>query len=532
MKPTEYDGRLRLLLASPECTHFSVALGGRPKNDQRRAGAWHILPWLAEKRPEFFVVENVGEFRKWGPLDKKGKAIKAEEGTFFQEWLTAVKEIGYKVEFQLLNAANYGAATSRTRLIVIGRRKSRRKAIPWPKMTHAQGGAGGLLPWVPAYTVIDWSRPVPSIFTRPTPLAPKTLRRIAVGIRKFCQDIPVPFITNAKGKSDANDGGAPLPTMTAHARHLGVAVPFGVVAQNNNLGNSLADPMGTILASGLHHGMATPFITANFGEREGQEPRTADLNQPLPTTTPRGAGNLVVPFMLSSNSGPTPKHAGEPVPTMVTTARPQIITPFMLSTASGGAARGCDQPAPTFTTNAGCQVVIPYVVETAHGDRRLGDVNRRARGVDEPLCALTTKRNQGIALASTMNYYGTGHCDPVTDPLATITAKQRHALVTYYPGTDLPDWDDIDFANVGPMTDKLREKDRHLLYMEASILSGMRDLGIADIGFRLFDNDELALAMGFDPSYIFTGTKTNITKQIGNAVSPILSEAIVRALVS
>lgn len=415
--PGEYSGKLGLLLASPECTHHSNARGGRPMLDQSRAQARDLLPWMTHHKPEFVVIENVREHLHWGPLDKEGRPVKEKKGIFFDQWWKSLQDAGYKVEYRLLNAADYGAATSRLRLFVVCRR-GRRSKIKWPEPTHSKTGDRPPR-WRPAHEIIDWSLPCPSIFTRTRPLSANTIRRISVGLRKFC-GWPDPFMVQLRNNCDGIDINRPVPTITAGGKHCGLAVPF----QYKLIGNGAG--------------------------------RSRDINDPVPTIV-----------AVRENHG----------------------------------------------------VVVPYLVETAHGGGpakgyRIGDA-------EDPLHAITTKRSTGVCVPVIQQYYGTGHCDSVDEPLSTLTTKERHAMVSFRPGLPwsafgFPGCADIDFAKNAA---------------EASLLSGMRDMGIGDIGFRMLVNSELAAAQGFAADYIFCGNKSEVTKQIGNSVSPPMAAALVKGLV-
>lgn len=171
-------GRLHLLMAAPECVHFSTARGGRPMNDQSRASAWHLLRWLELLRVDDVLIENVPEFLTWGPLGAHGRPLKGRKGETFKAFVRAVESLNYRVEWKILNAADYGEATTRRRLFIRARRG--RKSIEWPEPTHGRKAGSTLLrsvrPWRAAREVIDWTVPGESIFRRKRPLAPATMR--------------------------------------------------------------------------------------------------------------------------------------------------------------------------------------------------------------------------------------------------------------------------------------------------------------------------------------------------------------------
>jgi DNA (cytosine-5)-methyltransferase 1 len=199
-RKTVPGGRLHLLAASPECTHHSNARGGKPMSDQSRASAWHILwhilRWAEALYIDDILVENVREFESWGPLGVNGRPLERRRGETFLAFLNALESLGYKVEWRLLNAADYGDATTRERLFIQARRGNRRPT--WPEGTHSRDGEitpfGEKQKWRAAREIIDWSIPSESIFHRRKPLAESTLRRIEAGLRKFGGRAAEPFI--------------------------------------------------------------------------------------------------------------------------------------------------------------------------------------------------------------------------------------------------------------------------------------------------------------------------------------------------
>jgi DNA (cytosine-5)-methyltransferase 1 len=192
------EGYLDLLMASPTCTHHSVARGGKPTSDQQRSDPWHIITWLTELRVKRMIIENVWEFTGWGPVDHStGKPITSRKGEYFRAWIDTIRRLGFDPEWRKLNAADYGDATTRQRFILMAR--SDRRSVSWPIATHRKkvarrrtGAVPDLKPWRPAREIIDWDIKGKSIFNRKKPLAPKTLARIYAGAVKFCW--PEPFL--------------------------------------------------------------------------------------------------------------------------------------------------------------------------------------------------------------------------------------------------------------------------------------------------------------------------------------------------
>ena len=180
---------------SPDCKHFSKAKGGKPKDKNIRGLAWVALRWAGKVKPRVIMLENVEEFKTWGPLNRRHRPIKAKQGTTYKKFLSQLKDLGYEIETRELVAADYGAPTTRKRFFLIARCDG--KKIVWPEPTHAprdsiKVAAGEKEPYVSASDIIDWSIPCPSIFERKKPLAENTMRRIARGLQKYVFDNPDP----------------------------------------------------------------------------------------------------------------------------------------------------------------------------------------------------------------------------------------------------------------------------------------------------------------------------------------------------
>ncbi|BFH11143.1 DNA cytosine methyltransferase [Bacillus cereus] len=247
---------------SPDCKHFSKAKGGKPVEKNIRGLAWVAVRWAATVRPRVIILENVEEFKTWGPLTEDGQPDISQKGRTFRSFVNALRRHGYKVEWRELRACDYGAPTIRKRLFLIARCDGR--PIVWPEPTHgdpesAEVRSGKLLPWRTAAEIIDWSIPCQSIFTRKKPLAENTLRRIARGIERFVINNPTPFIVRVN--------------------HSG---------SNHHYCDPIDEPFKTVTSKN-GWGLVTPtLIQMGYGERPGQEPRVLDLDKPIGTVTAGG----------------------------------------------------------------------------------------------------------------------------------------------------------------------------------------------------------------------------------------------------
>jgi DNA (cytosine-5)-methyltransferase 1 len=258
-----------LLWASPDCKHFSKAKGGRPVDKRIRSLAWVVIRWAKTVKPRVICLENVEEFRTWGPLADDGKPCSRRKGQTFNIWKSRLESLGYQVEHRELRACDYGAPTIRKRLFVVARCDG--LPIVWPEPTH---GPGRSHPWRTAAECIDWSLPCPSIFERTRPLAEATLRRIAKGVMRYVVDAAEPFIVRCAhgeagryGRSDhgLNDH---LPTATA-SKDFALVVPFvstyyGDKRPCDVRGNALDDQIGTQTTEN-RHALVAAFLAKHYG---------------------------------------------------------------------------------------------------------------------------------------------------------------------------------------------------------------------------------------------------------------------------
>lgn len=335
------EGRLDLLMAGIECTYFSRARGGKPVNDQQRMSAWHVVRWCTELRVKRLLLENVPEFVDWGPVDARtGKPIKSRKGEYFKAWWAALEAIGFRLEMRRLNCADYGDATTRERLFILGR--SDGQPIRWPEPTHSKGGRSlfGGQPWRSARDIIDWSIPGKSIFDRKRPLAAKTLARIAAGIVKFRW--PEPFIVVLRQHCDALGIDVPLPTITAGGKHLGLVQPFVLSQASGGAPRAVEEPLPTVPGGGAH-----ALIAPYYGSGSGETCRSVE--DPLPTATAKARFGLVMPVTHSCD-GNRARHVDEPLPTITTAKRGElafITASFGERPTQAPRVHSVDDPAPT-----------------------------------------------------------------------------------------------------------------------------------------------------------------------------------------
>jgi DNA (cytosine-5)-methyltransferase 1 len=485
-------GKLDILIAAPECTHHSTARGGKPINDQSRASAWHILRWLELLSVEHVLIENVPEFQTWGPIGKTGRPLKHQKGETFRAFIAALESYGYRVECKVLNAADYGAATTRRRLFIVARRG--KVAPSWPAPTHSKTGAptlfGGSRKWRAAREIIDWSLPSQSIFTRARPLKPATMRRILEGLRRFGGAELEPFLVILRQHMAGRSLDGPLPALTAEGTHVGLAQPVIVKVTHGDRKRerSVDEPLPTITAANRGElGVAEPFLIPYHAERAGQSPRTHDVNAPLPVVPTSPVFGLVEPFIVTPG-GPNlrgGRSVADPLATVCGGDRFAIVEPFVLQQQSGGVARTVEEPAPTIAAKGAVALVEPFIVPPRH----MGD--GAVDSVDQPVRTVTAAAGHVFGLAEPFltKYTSTGQAYSVEQPIDTITTRDRFGLVQ-------------------------------------PVVNGY----VLDIKFRMLQPHELAAAMSFPKGYVFTGNKGDAIKQIGNAVDCAMAEALTGAI--
>jgi DNA (cytosine-5)-methyltransferase 1 len=468
---------------SPDCKHFSKAKGGKPRSKKIRGLAWVMVKWCATVRPRVCVLENVEEFKTWGPLLDGGQPCPQRKGHTFKSFIKRLQNLGYQVEWRELRACDYGAPTIRKRLFLIARCDG--VPITWPEPTHGRPQSPGVLagtlePWRTAAECIDWGRPCHSIFlTREQgravgvnrPLAEATMRRIARGLKKFVLDAPEPFIVRYNGERRAGETGRdasihdPLPTQTTENR-FGLVSPY--LTEHANASNprswSTEEPMRTQCAGvkGGHFALCAAYLDKRYGPRSEGETRGCEADGPLHTVTTGDHHQLCTAF-LSKHFGGTCTHAAtpaDPMPTVTAVDHNSLIQASFMSKLYGTATgAGIADPSPTVTS----------------GGNHLAEVR-----------------------AFLVKYYGneSSASARVNVPMHTVTTRDRIGVVT---------------------------------------VAG-EEYSITDLGLRMLEPRELFNAQGFPARYlidpIWKGkpmTKGDQVRMCGNSVPPPMAAALIAA---
>lgn len=269
---TLYPDAYIVLWASLECTNFSKAKGGLPRDADSRTLAEHLFRYIEAINPDFIQIENVEEFMSWGDLDENGKPVSKDKGRDFIRWLKNVCKYGYHTDHRILNSADFGAYTSRKRLFILFAKHD--LPIVFPTPTHCKGGAVGMFnfkKWKPVKEVLDFTDEGESIFTRKKPLVEATLKRIYGGLVKFVAGGKESFILAYYGNGDnVHSIEGPSPTVTTKDRLAFVDMQYGngpskykkqpwiMNANFSNIGSSIDQPSQTITANRKWHYLLSP----------------------------------------------------------------------------------------------------------------------------------------------------------------------------------------------------------------------------------------------------------------------------------
>ncbi len=461
-----------VLWASLECTNFSRAKGGLPRDADSRTLAEHLFRYIDALKPEYIQIENVKEFMMWGDLDENGKPISKDAGRCYVNWVNNVCRRGYSFQRRILNAADYGAYTSRERFFGIFAKGN--LPIVFPEPTHSKTPEANIFgttkAWKPVREVLDLNDAGTSIF-REKPLSEKTLQRIYAGLVKFVAGGKDAFLIkwnsmSRKGKYIPPSLDAPCPVVATQNR-LGLAKVSFLSKQFSGepmgKNTSIDKPAGTITCIDHH-----AFITAYYGNGGN-----SSLQAPAPTVTTKDRLGLVkMQFMDQQYGNGSPASLDGPSGTVTAVPKQNLVTvrPWLMDTGFDNVGRSIEQPAATITANHKWSYLM----------------------------------NPQFASAGA----------PLDKPCFTLIArmdKRPPYLVTTELGPVVAIYEDD-----SPMTVKIKEF--------------MALYGIKDIYMRMLKIPELKRIMGFPDDYVLVGTKAEQKKYIGNAVETHMANALCTAL--
>lgn len=473
-----YPDALVVLWASLECTNFSKAKGGQPRDADSRTLAEHLFRYIEAIDPDYIQIENVEEFMSWGDMDENGKPISKDKGRCYEKWKRDVKKYGYDFDWRILNAADYGAYTTRKRFFGIFAKRF--LPIVFPEPTHCKDGKsdmfGKLEKWKPVKEVLDFSDEGDSIFCRKKPLAEKTLERIYAGLIKFVAGGKEAFIVkynsmSRTGKYQAPSVDEPCPVVATQGRLALAKVNFlskQFSGQPDSKNISVEGPAGTVTCKDHH-----AFVSAYYGNGHNHS-----VELPAPTITTKDRLALVNSVFIDNQYGTgKPTSIEQPVGTVTTVPKLNVVSckPWIMNTAFSNVGSSIEQPSQTITANRKWHYLMNPQFASAGGS------------VNNPCFTLIARM----------------------DKMPPYLVKAEEGTGIQITSEDTP------------MTVKIKEF--MVLY------------SIIDIKMRMLRISELKKIMGFPEDYVLIGTQSDQKKFIGNAVevnmARVLCEAICKEII-
>lgn len=471
-----YPDALVVLWASLECTNFSKAKGGQPRDADSRTLAEHLFRYIEDIDPDYIQIENVEEFMSWGDMDEKGHPISKDKGRCYEKWKRNVRKYGYDFDWRILNAADYGAYTTRKRFFGIFAKRG--LPIVFPEPTHCKDGKndmfGRLEKWKPVKDVLDFSDEGESIFCRKKPLAEKTLERIYAGLIKFVAGGKDAFISRyntARPQDTVKSIDEPCGVLTTANRFAKVQVSFlskQFSGQPDCKNISVEGPAGTITCKDHH-----AFVSAYYGNGHNHS-----VEQPAPTVTTKDRLALVNSVFIDNQYGTgKPTSIEQPVGTVTTVPKFNMVSckPWIMNTAFSNIGSSIEQPSQVITANRKWHYLMNPQFASAGGS------------VNNPCFTLIARM----------------------DKMPPYLVKVEGGIGIQVRPVD------------SPMTIKIKEF--------------MALYGIIDIKMRMLRIAELKKIMGFPEDYVLIGPQSDQKKFIGNAVevnmARVLCEAICKEII-
>lgn len=461
--------------ASLECTNFSRAKGGLPRNADSRTLAEHLYRYIEQINPDYIYIENVEEFMSWGPLDKNGKPINKKSGRDYLRWIQHIKSYGYAYDYRILNSADYGAYTSRKRYF--GMFAKGNLPIKFPEATHSKKGAmdqfGSLKKWKPVKEVLDFSDEGKSIFERNKPLSDKTLERIYAGLIKYVAGGKEAFMSkyysgDPKSKNSGIDN--PAGTITTIDHHSLIRVKF---LMQSNGGNPNSKVFGT--------------------------------DRPARTITTKDKIAIVKPkYWLDKQYSGSENHQSidQPAGTVLLNDKHCLMKAQHFidkQYSQGGRNQSVDSPSGSLTTVPKMSLVTAkWIMNT--------NFNNVGSSIDSPAPVITANRKHHYLV----NPSWSGNTGCIDEPCCTVVARQDKSPL-YLVSMDK-----------GPVAIAVYDNDSEIMI---KIKEFMVLYEIIDIKMRMLKIVELLKIQGFPDNYILIGTQAEQKKFIGNAVVKVIPES-------
>lgn len=507
------DTSIWILWASLECTHFSRAKNGA-KNADSRTLAEHLYRYIDHLQPDYVMIENVSEFRSWGPLCDNGRPLKRKNGTSFLKWKEEICSRGYRYADRDMNSADYGAYTSRTRYFGLFAKGD--LPIIYPEPTHDKKERYGLPKWRAVRDVLDFTDEGLSIFSpeRRTPLVERTLKRIYAGLEKHVRkngkgEWLVKYLSN-NAETGVNDGASvdePCPVISTQNR-LYLANATFLSKYNNtpgggvNPGTSADEPAGT-LTGACHQAVVNASFAFDYRDKNG---KLHELDKPAGTlTTKEHLGKVDASFLLQYKNNQTLRDTDEPDPTLTTKEHlAKIQASFIMDNQYETMPKSTDEPLGTILTSTKQNLVQPAFLLN-------GNYDNPPENLDKPAPTLTASRRHHYIVNPMYQGATREVCDPCFTLVASMDKTPPYLMVT----------------EEGKIQIEVLDTDSEYT---RRIKEFMNEFGIIDIRMRMLNIPELKRIQGFGDGYILVGSQSQQKKFIGNAVVPHVPKAWLEAL--
>ncbi len=507
-----YPGCIITIWASLECTNFSKAKGGLPRDADSRTLAEFLYMYIEAINPDYLMIENVVEFMSWGPLDEKGKPISTKSGLDYLKWIDNVKSYGYKFDYKELNSANYGAYTSRNRYFAQFAKP--KLPIVFPEATHSKNpenttdlfSSRPLKKWKAVKEVLNLEKEGSSIFNRKKPLVEKTLQRIYAGLVKFVangEDIFIKKYYSGRpaGKVISING----PAGTVRTADGQAIVKCNFLLKYNSTSKTgkhvppgINEPCPTI-ATQNRLGLANiNFLQSYYGNGNAHSE-----NEPCPTvSTVDRFGKVNVDFLIDYQYNSASKSINEPCPTITTKDKFAAVNYIMMGYSSWQNVRSIDNPSGSIVSNDKHNLI------TANKWIQPSSFDNKGRSVNEPCPTILAARKHHYIINPQYSNPG----NSIENPCPVIIARQDKkplGLIVCESGNN--------FAI--PVYNDDCETMMKIKYF-------MAHYGIIDIKMRMLEVIELKKIQGFPENYTLIGTQTEQKKFIGNSVEVTTAKSL------
>ena len=466
----KYPDAYVVLWASLECTNFSKAKGGQPRDADSRTLAEHLFRYIEAISPDFIQIENVEEFMCWGDLDEQGKPVSKDQGRCYMRWIRNVKSYGYDYDFRVLNAADFGAYTSRRRFF--GQFARYGLPIVFPVQTYAKNGdEGGMFhqykKWKAVREVLDLNEEGTSIFAKKKPLCEKTLERIYAGLIKFV----------AGGKK----------------QHEAWILKYNSMKHNHHNAPSIEEPCPTVAVQNRLGLVKLNFLSKQFSGDPMS--KNQSVEQPAGAVTCVDHHAFVTAYFGNGYNS----SIEEPNPTVTTKERHALVSVDL------------NEPMPDVPLDKVRLSSHHFLANEYSGGGQIGSIETVNPAV---LCNPKQKLVSAEQfLANPFSFKSDG--DSIDRPCFTLIARMDK-MPPYLITTEQ-----------GDLAICITEEDS---LMTRKIKEFMAMYGIIDIKMRMLNIQELKRIMGFPEDYTLIGTQAEQKKFIGNAVEVNMSRVLCEAL--